>query len=397
MVESSRGVKETARLHRRVGLFIAASSLVVLAVNISSIPQYAEDWGILQLLLAPQILLVALTTVVAGVSAFIPRLRVVDVVILGVNALVATLDADGAEATGFAFLLLGLALASEYGYFTRRTALKIAVTALVFLGVLTLSVFVNDTVTALRAVQTVAIGLVLLGGGWALVTFRSRQIRERQKELEDTVETRTSELSEALESQKLLLSEIHHRTKNNLQLVSSLLSLESDMTAQDPRYWIDQGQYRIQALARAHDLLYASTDTSSTDLSMFVREYVSLIAEVADTHGLTLNASVTVTASTPLDWAIRLAILVNEIVLNAIQHATAADGSTVLTLAMRQHDGHLTIEAADNGPGSTGIGGNNGSGVGLIKSIATSLGGSAAARTDGGVKWDVLVPLPSSR
>lgn len=108
-------VSATATLHRWIGLLIAASSAILLAANVVTIPPYAREWSTLQLLLAPQISLVGLIGGVAAVAAFIPRLRGLDVAIVMIVGIGATVSDSRASTTGLVLYVIGAGIAFEYG------------------------------------------------------------------------------------------------------------------------------------------------------------------------------------------------------------------------------------------------------------------------------------------
>ncbi|TVQ18264.1 MAG: sensor histidine kinase, partial [Spirochaetaceae bacterium] len=216
----------------------------------------------------------------------------------------------------------------------------------------------------------------------------------REAELAERVAVRTAELERALDSQRTLLAELHHRTKNNLQLVSSILSYEGETLASDAdEQRVEAAQDRIRALARLHDLLYASTPTDKTDLGYFLDRFIQELTGLVGHRGLTINPAITVDRTVPVDTAIRVALMINEIVLNTLEHAHADGHGCSVDIAVTDDDTHISVVASDNGPGIVAdVETRRGLGVELIGLLAKGLGGTAEHDGTAGVRWEISVP-----
>jgi two-component sensor histidine kinase len=186
------------------------------------------------------------------------------------------------------------------------------------------------------------------------------RLRELTEHLEQKVQEATQELSaanqqllDAIAAKEVLLREVHHRVKNNLQIVSSLLNLQSDAIVDDQsRKLFQESGNRITAMAIIHELLYETNDFVAVDFGSYLErlqenlfrmylpdERVSRIVEVED-------------VSLGIDEAIPCGLIVNELVSNALKYAfpDKRDGE----IAVRMHrtaDGGIKLEVADNGVG----------------------------------------------
>jgi two-component system, sensor histidine kinase PdtaS len=127
----------------------------------------------------------------------------------------------------------------------------------------------------------------------------------------------------SLREKEVLLKEIHHRVKNNLQVISSLLNLQARYLA-DPtaRAIFSQSQNRVQSIALVHERLYESADLSHVDFAKYV---VVLLDNIFDTYGAT-NRGIgkivdVVDVHLTVDVAIPCGLIVNEVVTNALKHA----------------------------------------------------------------------------
>ncbi|WP_307849347.1 sensor histidine kinase [Rhodospirillum rubrum] len=172
----------------------------------------------------------------------------------------------------------------------------------------------------------------------------------------DTIRAREAELEHTLSHREVLLKEIHHRVKNNLQIVSSLLSLQHRALPPGPaRSALMQAQTRINALATVHRSLYETEDPSLVDLGRFLRELGQLIYDgMGGLNGIVdldiqIDGAVLVTS----DQAVPLSLVMTEALTNALRHAYPNGRSGVIHVRL----GPLSPEeilAATDPSGMTG-------------------------------------------
>jgi two-component sensor histidine kinase len=127
----------------------------------------------------------------------------------------------------------------------------------------------------------------------------------------------------SLREKEVLLKEIHHRVKNNLQVISSLLNLQARyLTDPAARAIFNQSQNRVQSIALVHERLYESADLSHVDFAKYV---VVLLDNIFDTYGATNRGISKIIdigdAKLTVDVAIPCGLIVNEVVTNALKHA----------------------------------------------------------------------------
>jgi two-component sensor histidine kinase/PAS domain-containing protein len=158
-------------------------------------------------------------------------------------------------------------------------------------------------------------------------------------------------LSASLQEKEVLLKEIHHRVKNNLQIISSLLSLQTANHDSDPTAALRESQDRIRSMALIHEKLYRSVDMARVDF----RDYVEgLTAGLQRSYFPGPGARVFVDVEDILlniDLAIPCGLIVNELVSNSLKHAfrDGREGEIRVALARDGHNYILTV--IDNGPG----------------------------------------------
>jgi two-component sensor histidine kinase len=182
------------------------------------------------------------------------------------------------------------------------------------------------------------------------------QLGETLKSMAVRLEHREADLRESLAQKQLMLREIHHRVKNNLQIVTSLLNLYARLPRSGAfREAFADLQIRINALALVHRHLYESEDLKEIDLAPFMRNLCGLLQ---DGSGVP-NRRVTVQLDVPDlrmsgDRAVPLALLTTEIVTNSFKHAfpQSRSGSVAIRLEVSA-EGAAILSIADDGIGPT--------------------------------------------
>jgi two-component sensor histidine kinase len=183
---------------------------------------------------------------------------------------------------------------------------------------------------------------------------QSKLLVEQQtiQRLHDKVEHDKKEVA-AAQQIKLLMKELHHRVKNNLQIVSSLLSLQSfrikDKAAADA---VKEGQHRIEAMSLIHQRLYTTDNITEVN----IKEYITDLSEsLMQAYGYNKNEFDLVLTITDelmnVDKAIPLSLIINELVTNAFKYAFTKETKPQLTVALNHNNGMMELLIQDNGKG----------------------------------------------
>lgn len=170
-----------------------------------------------------------------------------------------------------------------------------------------------------------------------------RDLSER-KRVEDA-------LRASVEEKRTLLNELNHRVKNNLQLVSSLLTLEGRGQAADSpaRRALQATGDRIRAIALVHHELYADGRLSAIGLDGYVRRLTEgLLSAFAPTAELHVTADA---VELPVERAVPVGIVLNELLTNACKYGASSDGTLRLDVRLRAEGDRCTVRIADLGPG----------------------------------------------
>jgi two-component sensor histidine kinase len=214
------------------------------------------------------------------------------------------------------------------------------------------------------------------------VNLYGLDITLRKKALED--------VQRSLEEKEILLKEIHHRVKNNLQIISSLLFLQMEYVRQpEDRELFTESQRRIQAMALVHEELYGAKDFASVNM----REYVPrLVERVLGGAQMPVQMEFAVDEiCLPVTRSIPCGLILNELAMNAVKHAFRSDRGRQagaertrghLWVSLRRAEGKLVLEVEDDGPGlppGFDIAAAPSLGMTLISSLSSQLGGEMAA------------------
>jgi two-component sensor histidine kinase/PAS domain-containing protein len=162
--------------------------------------------------------------------------------------------------------------------------------------------------------------------------------------------TAERELSRALREKETLLQEVHHRVKNNLQVVSSLLSLQASVaTTEASRAALEDSTHRVRTMALIHQQLYGGTDFSAIELGDYARTLVGALRGALDPRSeLRLDLD---TVHVALGQALQCGLILNELVTNAFKHGRGADGVCRVAITLRSQDAGFMLEVADAGQG----------------------------------------------
>ncbi|MDQ7826123.1 MAG: histidine kinase dimerization/phosphoacceptor domain -containing protein [Candidatus Eremiobacteraeota bacterium] len=161
-----------------------------------------------------------------------------------------------------------------------------------------------------------------------------------------------AERERLLREKELLLKEIHHRVKGNLNIVSSLLAL-SAAGYNDPRLQeaFRESQNRIRSIALVHEKLYGSADLASIDFGLYLKAIVAVLFESSARKGISFRMDCD-EIRLEADEAVPLALVTNELVLNALKYAFPGDSEGEVAIELRSGDkGKIVMTVRDNGKG----------------------------------------------
>ncbi|MBA6316844.1 sensor histidine kinase [Cellulophaga baltica] len=156
-----------------------------------------------------------------------------------------------------------------------------------------------------------------------------------------------------LEERNTLLKEIHHRVKNNLQVITSLLNLQSRyIQDEDVKSMLKYSQYRIKSMALLHESLYRSDDLSKINYADYLKQLVNglIISMKGSTNKITLDLEVDEIYFN-IDTSIPLGLIINELVTNSLKYAFNDNIGTITISLKKQANNSFLLHIGDNGKG----------------------------------------------
>jgi PAS domain S-box-containing protein len=161
----------------------------------------------------------------------------------------------------------------------------------------------------------------------------------------------SEEIRQSLREKEVLLQEIHHRVKNNIQIISSLLSLQSHYT-EDKKYaeMLRESQDRIKSMALIHEKLYHSANLADIDLHDYITDLVHNLAQSYGTNSQDITFNIEGNASLGIDAAIPCGLIINELITNVFKHAFP-DGKGITTITICSAGESVELIIGDNGIG----------------------------------------------
>ena len=214
-----------------------------------------------------------------------------------------------------------------------------------------------------------------------------RDLNERRK-----LEVVNQALAHEVSQKEFLLKEVNHRVKNSLQIVSSILHLEIGNLRDTPAAEsLRNAANRVMAIAAVHERLYTGSDLEIIDLDVFLAD---LCRNMEQALGCADGIKVDLTpVQITTDMAIPLALVVNELVTNAVKYGGAVCSVSTATTP----DGLLTLTVFDSGVGPTDVPQKTGMGSRIIKAFTKSLNAVVEQSAEaGGYAVKIFVPLRKS-
>lgn len=197
------------------------------------------------------------------------------------------------------------------------------------------------------------------------------------------IESKSHELQESLNERELLLKEIHHRVKNNLQVISGLLELQKEELKEDgSKAAFDEGQSRIRSISLIHQNLYQNDKLGSIQFKTFANELVEQVKEVFETNECKLNIHLQLTDQLfDIDTAVPLGLILNELLTNSYKYAIDKNKVNEVFVSIESmENGEFILNYSDSGPGlknESDFESANTLGLRLIRGLAQQLAGKA--------------------
>jgi PAS domain S-box-containing protein len=205
-------------------------------------------------------------------------------------------------------------------------------------------------------------------------------------------------LKAALMEKEVLLKEIHHRVKNNLQVISSLLYLQSQYVQDQKSFEImEESQHRIRSMVLVHEQLYQSRDLSRIDFGEYIRK---LVTDLFRSYGVNWDIiSLKINVEDILlgiDTAIPCGLIVHELVSNSLKHAFPDEAEGEIGIEFYTEGNRLTLRVFDNGvglPKDLDFRNTDSMGLQLVRTLTRQLEGTIKLASSGGTEFSITFAL----
>jgi len=220
------------------------------------------------------------------------------------------------------------------------------------------------------------------------ITLR-KQIRIRKK-VEEDLKKSLELINDKNIEKDTLLKEIHHRVKNNLQIVYSMLNMQSrQVDNKSARKVLSEGKSRVMAMALIHKVLYESENIDKVDLTDYLNSLLRNIKNVYNNEDRNVEVNVMVKdILLNLDLAIPLGLILNELLTNSYKHAFIDKDSGCIFISIEKKNGLYCFAYKDNGIGldNVNIESYKSLGMRLVSRLASQINAKAILKSDSGVE-----------
>lgn len=221
------------------------------------------------------------------------------------------------------------------------------------------------------------------------LTIYSQDITEKKKAQGD--------LQAALKEKEILIKEVHHRVKNNLQIISSLLNLQSNYIEDEKAVeCFKDSQTRIRSMAIVHEQLYHSATLSMLDFNGYLND---LVSKILATYRFSNLIKIDISAEeifVNLEVGINLGLIINELVLNSLKHGFKQKSEGTVEILVVRSESELLITVKDDGdglPDGFDLETTDSFGMQLVSALIEQMHGKVKITESTGAQFDMRIPL----
>jgi PAS domain S-box-containing protein len=209
------------------------------------------------------------------------------------------------------------------------------------------------------------------------------------------------QIKKSLEEKEVLLREINHRVKNNLQVISSLLRLQARQASDETsRHVLQDTQNRLQTIALIHETLYQSRNLASIDVEPYLKRLVAHLFYLYGVHSSQIETTIAAEGfRLGVDKADPLGLIANELVSNCLKHAFPAGRKGIVEISFTSESDQFHFKVSDNG---VGLGENfdpfNAQmlGLELVNTLVKQLHGEMTVKRTAGTEFHIRFPVSTS-
>ncbi len=218
--------------------------------------------------------------------------------------------------------------------------------------------------------------------------------KNREKIVQEEVVKKTIQLKQAVETKEMLLQEVHHRVKNNLQVILSMIRLQNDETEDKAvmEKFINL-ENRINAIAKTYNMLLIKDDLEEIDMQEYIDSLLVDIRETVNHQDQQISIKTDIDAMIPLRESVYIGLIINELVTNTYKYAFDYHKGTV-SISLRHHKNNYVLTVEDDGKGFIREENNKTLGLKLIHTLVyDQLGGNMEIFTNDHTKYIIRFTL----
>jgi len=226
-----------------------------------------------------------------------------------------------------------------------------------------------------------------------------RQLKELNADLEQRVEQRTADLTATLQEREVLLQEVHHRVKNNLSVITSLMEMQARLLSDSGgRNALEDCQGRVHAIALIHEKLYQSRNYADVPFAEYIRGLANDVFQATGVSQATVSLTMGVDdVAISVDKAIPCGLILNELITNALKHAFPSGREGMIRVELtKMENKRLRLCVTDDGIGlpSEFMRETKSLGLRLVRTLAGQLEAtlSVGSTSDGGARFELTFP-----
>lgn len=205
------------------------------------------------------------------------------------------------------------------------------------------------------------------------------------------------EMEHSLTEREILLREVHHRVKNNLHIISSMLSLQVEHAhAKTPAEVIKASQDRIISMALLHEKLYQSENFKSIDIKTYIESVANHLhsSYILHSPGIILRCELQ-NKDFAIDTLVPLGLIVNELVTNSLKYGKSEGAQSIIEINGTIENENYNVSISDNGPGfaENNAMAKKSLGLKLVKGLANQINAKLSHLNKNGSNFNLMIPI----
>ncbi|MEX0772764.1 MAG: histidine kinase dimerization/phosphoacceptor domain -containing protein [Balneolales bacterium] len=245
-------------------------------------------------------------------------------------------------------------------------------------GEATAEIRINTSSEGALLILLTGVSLELQGGKFIIASGIDITSKEQER------------LKKIIDEKNTLLEEVHHRIKNNLSVVSSLLSMQGDQAKDEQvKKLLQESVTRVKSMSMVHQMLYEQEDFSKINFQPYVKKLVEHLALMYKTKNTSIETEVDDHIYFDLQNGVPCALIIHELTSNAFKHGCKGQEKCKIKISLTREQGVNTLTVYDNGTGSFDLKKKKGLGMTLIQGLASQLKGKLDVQKNGGTSFIV--------